>query len=97
MLAIFHDSDYLVPFESYLESMDSLIGNEKMLVCIEDQIYSYKNGLKILLSQVVYGEMLPFEKLPDSLNLFAKEEIPVDEEQLDNLLLEEGPDVNNFE
>lgn len=36
MLAIFHDSDYLVPFESYLESMDSLIGNERMLVCIED-------------------------------------------------------------
>ena len=68
MLSIFRDPAYLVSWETFIDQLHTIIKNERLLVAIEGQIYSYEEGSKILLSQVVFNQMLPLDQMPESLN-----------------------------
>lgn len=86
MLSIFRDADYLVSWETFIDQLHTIIKNERLLVAIEGQIYSYEEGSKILLSQVVFNEMLPLDQMPESLNQFAQDDLSNSDPEYDDEL-----------
>ena len=57
-------------FDEYQEDPQSVLSDPSMLLAINDQIYTYHDSLAIIMAQAVFGQQLPEDKLPKSLNSY---------------------------
>ena len=53
-----------------------ILNDKNLVVCIEDQIFEYKDALAIMISQLVFKQILPAESMPSSLNIYATDYSP---------------------
>jgi len=73
MYQIFEEPDYLIEADQYTLDPSNILGSSDLVVCIEDQLYKYADAIQIIISQIVFKQILPIETMPQSLNVFASD------------------------
>ena len=55
MFQIFEDEDHYIEESVYLSKPAQILADPNLVVCIEDQLYSYTDSMQILVAQLAYG------------------------------------------
>mmetsp|Transcript_15334 Transcript_15334/g.25918 ORF Transcript_15334/g.25918 Transcript_15334/m.25918 type:complete len:104 (+) Transcript_15334:94-405(+) len=69
--------EHLVSYDEFALDPGALLADERLLACVGDLIYTYKDAQQIMMGQLAFGRVLPPELAPRSLSSFASDFLQV--------------------